>query len=390
MGCYRPFCASFLSLAFIIIALIFPPKTYEYLMNEKDFMFLNSDVLLYSLLATTFFYIGTKFPVFFLGLEKSINNIEERVGINILFNIFSISFILLSFFWFILFTIAIKVKFGFSLFELLSYGYASIKYSNPFIPYKLGGIPTLLAFSSIFYSYLFFILPQKNKFKKLLFILVILIVFVENLITVNRNPLFITLFSIYFIYSYFYRKNFLKQMFKFFAILLILFSITVILRFGGGDWYSISQNILGYSISSVNRFAYQINFDVDLIGEFYRYKTNNKLYNIELWHQILAENNFNPFYNLPTFYYKIYRHWEWFGLPIFCLLGLITRYLFLLFIKRNIIGILFYPILYFSIILWFITDVFSSNLLYIIYSIIFIILLIFVANLLKKSNIRRK
>lgn len=382
---FKPYFAVFLSFVFCLIAIFFPPQIYEAIMKEQDYMFLNLKVVLLITLYTIAFYIGyiispaIKLKQGYKSIKVYKSPLRKLIYLSIVF----LSLISIYIFLFIYF---LKKTFGLSILNLILIGYAYIKYSSPFIPFKLGGIPTLLAFSSIYLAYIY--IQYKNKLTKstkLIVSFTILIIFFINIITANRNPLFLSFLSILLIYNYYNNLSNFKLMYRFikyFFITIIIFAITTVIRFSTIDINSILMNIIGYSISSVNRFAFQLNYNINLAPPNY----GNKILNIAAWHNILKIYGFNYFYNLSTFYWEIYEKFRYISIFLFIIFGFISKQIYILFRKESLFAIILYPILYWSLVLLFITDVFFSNLEYVLYSVVFIYLLNIVFKLIILSK----
>lgn len=373
-----PYFSGIFSSTMVFLGIIFPKDIYESIVGEVNYMFLNINVFLYSIIAFIFLLAG--YLIFPYKRKCLINNILNSFILKTKFLLFSYVFILLFVIWILVFNIYVIKTFEQNFFVIvILYGYALIKYSPSFIPFKLGGIPTLLAFASIYYIHIYYKLKVNNllnKTHKFLFNMVIFLVLFINIITVNRNPLAFMLTGWLLNYLYICKPKLkIRNLFYIFMVSLFLFTLTVYIRFSTLDINAALLNILGYTIASINRFAFQLDYNVDLEPMVCCDNIEDKIEYIEAWHQTLIHYGFNPFFNLSTFYYYVLKNFHILYPLVFALIGFVFKFSFEEFKRGTVFGILMFPYLYLSISTWFIGNILLDNYIFLIYTFSFIILL---------------
>ncbi len=388
------FPASFTLLIIVFMVFFFPPYIYSYFMREFDFIYGDIKTFFFVLFCLFAFCIGFKLGNFKsnISFNMSLFLIDPLVFLDIML---FIGYILLVIYLFS-FNYFIFIRFHLNFLEiLLVYGYQYLKYQPSFIPFGLGAIPTFLGFYSFFIFYMFCYLKYRLhiKYSNFKIYLFIILVFIINLLTVNRNILVIIFFGLFLIYNYHYYYNKKIQIVKFFKLILfliVIFVVTLVLRFSSlNNMRFIGENLIGYTVASYNRLALIVSHNAELkdvnpslidlvlpnripLFHIYIKQPLTMLEYLDHWHSILKEYNLNYWFNLKTIFGDVYNRIGIFSFLFFFVYGILGGRLYQSFKKGKIIGILFYPTYFASIFIWSLTNIFVSNLFQNIYAFLFI------------------
>jgi len=379
-----PYGATVFPIFVLVVAFLFPPKLYQYYMNEPDYTFLNFPLVLYVLTCLIFYYMGIFISNFKLPYRINFFKRIKRIRLNYFTYIKIIAFVVI--FLEILFIVVFNLYFTKTahvniLAVCLSGAGDLIKaYSHKLnIPFGLGGIPAFVIGLEFWLLYHMYYLENKykylRKFKYLRFLILlsVLLFILESIITVGRSGLTMFILGWMMIYIYFHRANLLDKLIKLFLIIVIIFAVTSILRWGGSGenlLYLIFSKFIGYTIADYNRAALIIsgklsgvNYGIPKI--FYVFPvlkiplTNIVFFDLRdtspLSLLAVRDAGLNPSYNMSTLFGGIYQAIGVGAFIYFAILGIIGNKLFISFKRKRTFGIIFYPLFYASVALWIVS-----------------------------------
>jgi len=383
-----------------IIAFIIPPNIYEYYINEKDYIFLNINVLLYILIVIFFYWIGVYVSNFKINNKYTyITSLRNKGKINFLFIVVLLVLGIELIYIFVL-NQYYKAYLGNSMFLILLSGVGDIikQSGTPTLPYHLNAVPRLFPAIMFWLLYEVYSPLYKNSFltwqiKKLIFFESFLLA-VILLISSDR-----TMFSILFlgwicIYMYYNPKKSFKTLLYIFLVVVAMFILTSLLRWslttGNDISFLLISKFMGYTLANYNRLALILTGELNyhLPEGFYLFPIMNiPLLNIFPYEKLKdftdfaditlsAVNNtgLNAHYNQCTLFGGMFQELGIATPLYFFFLGIIGNRLFHSFKKGSLIGIVMYPLFWASVALW------SSDINIFVYNIIYFIMALFLIN----------
>lgn len=228
---------------------------------------------------------------------------------------------------------------------------------------------------------------------------------ITSILSVNRTVLFIYLISWFLIYTFFKKRvNLIKNMIGISLVIISLFIITSLIRWGDINLTFLLDRLLGYTIAAYNRLALILSGNLNYVkagvpANFYllpvlKIPLTDLVFHDPLEYsrisiEAVSSAGLNSLYNLATLFGGIYQAVGIWALLYFFFLGIIGGRLNIAFKRRHPFGILFYPLFYSSVALW-ITDssIFFLYFLNFVLSYIAIAILLFFYRIFKSGKIK--
>jgi len=398
-----PYGATVFPIFVLVVAFLFPPKLYQYYMNEPDYTFLNFPLVLYVSACLIFYYMGIFISNFKLSYRLNFLKGIKRIGLNYLtyVKIIALAVIFLEILFIVVFNLYFTKTAHVNILAVCLSGAGDLikAYSHELnIPFGLGGIPAFVIGFEFWLLYHMYYLENKykylRKFKYLKFLILLsaLLFIIESTVTVGRSGLITFILGWMMIYIYFHRANLFGELIKLFLITVIIFAVTSILRWGSSGenfLYLIFSRFIGYTIADYNRAALMISGKLSYVNYgipkiFYVFPvlkiplTNIVFFDLRdtspLSLLAVGDAGLNPSYNMTTLFGGIYQAIGLGSFVYFAILGIIGNKLFMSFKKKRTFGMIFYPLFYASVALWIgDVNIFIKNFLYYFYAFIVIV-----------------
>lgn len=350
----KPLTASVVGSSIVLALSFFPPDFYTQIMAEKNLMFFDTTLFSFVLLNLVLFFLGSNLIrsqrrerlQFYANFSEALykkNNATFLIGICLI--IFFTAIIDLisnnqSLFLYILNGLVPEIK-----------GVIEI----PFF-YQWGLYFMISVYLSI-YGYF------GGRFSPIILRLLFSTILILALLIFARNIIFPFLISAY---CLFLRNN--SKEIKFSSIVLLLslvmalFGILQVLR-GGEAW----EGIIGYLPASVNRLSAVLSGDILSENPSLYYLMapfkNNTSFNEIIFneHNSISQSGLNGTYNWVTVFGYIFFALGWLSPVYFFILGIVTKFFWRSFCNRYALGLILYPWIYSSIILWFSFNILSYS-----------------------------
>jgi len=370
----------------VIAASFISVDFYNKIMYEKSMMFLNIKLIMFVLLCFIFFLSGALLFRMSTFSRIKVSRVVNRHGFLVYSNLFIIFSLTLIYF-------LIYINYP-NFYQLILLGEASVfrdfaTSSGLFLGIEIGTILVIIMVFLIysFYSYMSFY-KSNRKFWKFRLLIVSSNFLFLILITILQARYILMPYLVSLIYVYLSKlvtaKGFNFQVFFVFTTIVIfsivfMFNLVSYIRIGQGSFTGVNLHLYGYTVASVNRLAYILNGDLILPFSGSTYVIFRNIWFTPVIGNIIKTYNFadliglvlpgasnyyyylrsslisadlQPSYVWVTVFGQLYGEWGWFGFIYFYFYGFFSQFIYYLYSKKNLVGIIMYPIIVFSIGFW--------------------------------------